>query len=360
MSLACPPQGPVELIRSIGFDSVVIQDLAKPPVHIVPSEDNDDNGSVHFRILKNAFRVGGSNGIFTQYHEAETGHTKCQYESLLPIIEGGVEDEYDYLDYEAYCMRRFNITVVDLWFPKHGGEADDNSNLLLELPELCRVNDSVDVVKDFEAAGLVQWTLKLWCQPECHQVEQQPFTIFLTSSSSSAITKKSSQQEEKEATLQAEKDKESDMEQDETEDNNDEDDEDEPYMSESPQLSSSDSMYAGSSSSGSSEEDADEPEDETTGGGSGHLSAEQVGDEEEPQQQRHQHYCSALDYPCGDSPNTVYMCHYSAKVGHQTFCVPEPDSDVVQYYPKDYCGPCVGGFGSTNNSDDGSSPKRIY
>lgn len=58
------------------------------------------------------------------------------------------------------------------------------------------------------------------------------------------------------------------------------------------------------------------------------------------------HFCSSEDYPCGDDSNLVHVCHYSAKDGYQTYCVPESDSDVVAYFPKDYCGPCVGGYGA--------------
>lgn len=56
------------------------------------------------------------------------------------------------------------------------------------------------------------------------------------------------------------------------------------------------------------------------------------------------HFCSSKDYPCGDDEGTVHVCHYSARHGYQTFCVPESDSDILLYYPKDYCGPCVGGY----------------
>jgi hypothetical protein len=61
-------------------------------------------------------------------------------------------------------------------------------------------------------------------------------------------------------------------------------------------------------------------------------------------------YCSAMDYPCGADGHFVNVCHYSTKEGYQTYCVPESDSDVISYMPKDYCGPCVGGFGGTKES----------
>jgi hypothetical protein len=56
------------------------------------------------------------------------------------------------------------------------------------------------------------------------------------------------------------------------------------------------------------------------------------------------HFCVIEDYPCGPSLDKVHVCHYSARDGYKTFCVPEADSDALRFYPKDYCGPCVGGY----------------
>jgi hypothetical protein len=61
------------------------------------------------------------------------------------------------------------------------------------------------------------------------------------------------------------------------------------------------------------------------------------------------HFCVSEDYPCGEDGDRVFVCHYSARDGYKTFCVPEPDSDVLAFYPKDYCGPCVGGYGGKIN-----------
>lgn len=59
-------------------------------------------------------------------------------------------------------------------------------------------------------------------------------------------------------------------------------------------------------------------------------------------------YCLSEDFPCeGDEANMVYVCHYSARKGYQTFCVPEADSDILRFYAHDYCGPCEGGQGVT-------------
>merc|ERR1712071_685245 len=47
-------------------------------------------------------------------------------------------------------------------------------------------------------------------------------------------------------------------------------------------------------------------------------------------------YCLSKDYPCeGEEDNMVYVCHYSARQGYQTFCVPEADSDILRFYPND-------------------------
>jgi len=56
------------------------------------------------------------------------------------------------------------------------------------------------------------------------------------------------------------------------------------------------------------------------------------------------HFCVIEDYPCGPDGDKVHVCHYSARDGYKTFCVPESDSDALRFYPKDYCGPCVGGY----------------
>merc|ERR1711933_404303 len=59
-------------------------------------------------------------------------------------------------------------------------------------------------------------------------------------------------------------------------------------------------------------------------------------------------YCRARDFPCEGGDNMVYACHYSGRQGYQTFCIPESDSEILRFYTKDYCGPCVGGYGGIN------------
>jgi hypothetical protein len=56
------------------------------------------------------------------------------------------------------------------------------------------------------------------------------------------------------------------------------------------------------------------------------------------------YYCSVDDFPCKGDGN-VHVCHYDSKRGYRTFCLPESDSEVIRFYPNDYCGPCIGGYG---------------
>jgi hypothetical protein len=55
-------------------------------------------------------------------------------------------------------------------------------------------------------------------------------------------------------------------------------------------------------------------------------------------------YCKKEEYPC-EGGTKVYVCHYSVFKGYSSFCVNEIDTDIIQFYPNDYCGPCVGGYG---------------
>jgi hypothetical protein len=54
-------------------------------------------------------------------------------------------------------------------------------------------------------------------------------------------------------------------------------------------------------------------------------------------------YCSTEDFPCQGAGN-VHVCHYDARRGYQTFCLPEADTEVLRFYSNDYCGPCVDGY----------------
>jgi hypothetical protein len=61
-------------------------------------------------------------------------------------------------------------------------------------------------------------------------------------------------------------------------------------------------------------------------------------------------YCVSEDFPCEvEGSDAVFVCHYSTSRGYQTFCIPETDSDILRFYPNDYCGPCEGGYGALRN-----------
>lgn len=85
-------------------------------------------------------------------------------------------------------------------------------------------------------------------------------------------------------------------------------------------------------------------EDEPVAPAYGSLPKAEFGQPKKTGEAKEGHFCSSVDYPCGEEPGHVNVCHYSAKHGYQTFCVPEADSDVLGWYPKDYCGSCVGGY----------------
>jgi len=70
---------------------------------------------------------------------------------------------------------------------------------------------------------------------------------------------------------------------------------------------------------------------------------------EHPHDDNEDHFCVVEDYPCGPNNDKVHVCHYSSRDGYKTFCVPEADSDALRFYPKDYCGACVG-FGNAHTA----------
>jgi len=60
-------------------------------------------------------------------------------------------------------------------------------------------------------------------------------------------------------------------------------------------------------------------------------------------------FCAHEDYPCkGEEDNMVHICHYSSQKGYQTFCIPEMDSDILQFDDRNHCGPCDGWVQNTN------------
>jgi hypothetical protein len=61
------------------------------------------------------------------------------------------------------------------------------------------------------------------------------------------------------------------------------------------------------------------------------------------------YYCSAEDFPCEGAGN-VHICHYGARRGYQTFCLPEADSEVLRFYSNDYCGACIRGYSHINTN----------
>jgi len=234
---------------------------------------------------------GGSiSNVFTQYHSGSFGETEC-------LEEENVENTVD-IDFMAQCMRATKISIVNLWLTDCS-ETDtfltgsDNA----EIPECCHPG---------EVCKTVQYTFKLPCVPEpCPEtaapIEQVDPLVPLGA------------------------------------------------MTEPPDVDSDRYEDVGGGPvrrhlSGNVRQAHDIIKEQKKREGSTREFEDIVGRAEE--NDLVDHFCVMEDYPCGSFGDKVHVCHYSARDGYKTFCVPEADSDALRFYPKDYCGPCVGGYAS--------------
>jgi hypothetical protein len=235
---------------------------------------------VGFKV-ENTFEFTASS-IFTEYHAGSFGETEC-------LEEENVENESSVeIEFVAQCMHHTKISIINVWVTDCG-EAntflDESDNA--EIPECCHPG---------EQCRTVQYTFKLPCVDPCP--EDEVTTLPITDS---PVPKPVSPPVS--APVNGGK-----------------------YGR--PNTYSSDPSGTRRNLK-KNEGDADEFESIT-----GHHEAANTDD----------HFCVVEDYPCGPDNDKVYVCHYSARDGYKTFCVPEPDSDALRFYPKDYCGPCVGGY----------------
>jgi hypothetical protein len=228
--------------------------------------------------------------IFTQFHEAPTGETECFEDSPFNTTR--------VTEYTAYCMHHVPITIVDIWVMDDS--VLDSGEDKAEVPECCHPGSNYN-------NPVVQYTFKLRCVTECPEIPVINSEPEINSVSepkaqrTSAVVNPGAVRREladKESTLRG-----SEL----------LDLQGEGLTAESPAFKDA----AGAAH-------ANEPSTEGNDG----------------------HFCVSEDYPCGENGDMVHVCHYSAKHGYQTFCVRESDSDVLRFYPKDYCGRCVGGYAS--------------
>lgn len=205
------------------------------------------------------------------------------------LEEENIQSHLEVDEYLATCMHNVPISIVNIWVVDGNrawfDEMDD-----AEVPECCHP-------PDFSSVPVVQYTFKLSCKDPCPTVARH-----LAAKTSS---------EEKKVNLHS-------------------------------KSSSSDKQFhveknkfvLPNESADQNSLRKDRP-------------SQVVSSSEPTIDARDGHFCVSEDYPCGENNDRVHVCHYSARDGYKTFCVPEADSDVLAFYKKDYCGPCVGGYGGS-------------
>merc|ERR1711907_565494 len=223
---------------------------------------------------------GTASSVFTQWHAGSFGETECVEDEN---VEKGVTIETEFL---AQCMHHTKVSIINVWITSCGDnsfldEIDD-----AEVPECCHPGDQ---------CRTVEYQFKLPCVNPCPDDD-----------------------EEGEGELPAAE------------------------SMEAPEGSYRQRHLAASSTHQKIAEHKKDKEIEMHAGTTEEFEA--IAGPVELQKYADDHFCAAEDYPCGPNGDKVYACHYSAKEGCKTFCVPESDSDALRFYPKDYCGPCVGGY----------------
>jgi len=205
------------------------------------------------------------------------------------LEEENVQAQVEADEYLATCMHKVPISIVNIWVVDYNrswfDEMDD-----AEVPECCHP-------PEFANVPVVQYTFKLSCADPCPSTARR-------------LTAKKNSDEEKKGNLSA-------------------------------KSSSYDNQVHGEKNKFGLPNESDQNsvrKDRQSG---------VVSTSEPSADAKDGHFCVTEDYPCGENNDRVHVCHYSARDGYKTFCVPEADSDVLAFYKKDYCGPCVGGYGGT-------------
>jgi len=299
---SCPPSDPI-LIANDG--ETMYPDL---PVTIT----HQNTTHVAFTV-ENTFGSTVSS-VFTEYHSGSFGETECLEEEN---VEHNSQVEIEFV---AQCMHHAKISVVNVWVT----DCDETLPFLdqadnAEVPECCHPG--------WKQCRTVQYTFKLPCVSPCPDDE-----VSVVNSKSLALNGGTAGPPIGASPVNG-----------------------------GPPIVGPPVNTGNENNSEGIKEDLTgrkEPFDDSTGneGGARRNLATTMKEEEsteefktltgyaEPNNSEEEgHFCVVEDYPCGNSNDeTVYVCHYSARDGYKTFCVPEPDSDALRFYPKDYCGPCVG------------------
>ena len=250
----------------------------------IPVKINFQNSTHVGFTVENTF--GGTiSSVYTQYQSGSFGQSEC-------LEEQNVEDVVS-MDFVAQCVRHTKLAIVNVWMSDCSDledtflETADNA----EIPECCYPG---------EECKTVQYTFKLPCVPEpCPEDEERaPRRLemirdeLLNQAKAPIATKLL-----------------------------------EPSLSPRAKETPSNSHLSAAAGIPSS-------------------FRERRSRHPSPFDESEDHFCVTEDYPCGDFGDKVHVCHYSARDGYRTVCLTEDESDALRFFPKDYCGPCVGGFAS--------------
>jgi len=305
----CPPSLPI-LIENQG-------DTMYPDLPVIITQQNTTH--VGFKV-ENTFASTVSS-IFTEYHSGSFGETECLEEEN---VEENAQVEVEFL---ATCMHHTHISVINVWvtdcddkLPPFLVEEDD-----AEIPECCHPSE--------QQCKTVQYTFKLPCISPCpDENDVSVFPIPEVPINKPPILEIPINKPIPEFPLnKPQPTQQVNGGQYRPSSNYNYNIGNEGGLRHRRRnLSAAADMAKKKNNSGSSEEEGSTEEFEAI---TGHNN-EPDNDED--------HFCVVEDYPCGPNNDKVHVCHYSSRDGYKTFCVPEADSDALRFYPKDYCGPCVG------------------
>jgi len=294
---AAPTEGPTSgpTTSPTASPSDVIEMVCAPPDPILISNDGETMYPAPPVVITSVntthvtFNVENTFGntassVFTEYHSGSFGETECLEEEN---VEQNAQIETEFV---AQCMVHTKISIVNIWVTDCSAATpflDQTDNA--EIPECCHAG---------EQCRTVQYTFKLPCVSPC---DDEASTLAPSSAPVPAPVS---------APVNG-------------------------GQFGRPDEYSTNSGGARRNLAEDKEGSTEKFESITTG-------------QTESNNAEDDHFCVNEDYPCGPNNNKVHVCHYSALDGYKTFCVPESDSDVLRFYPKDYCGPCVGGYGSSS------------
>jgi hypothetical protein len=301
----CPPSDPI-LVANEG-------ETMYPDLPVTITRQNTTH--VAFTV-ENTFGSTVSS-VFTEYHSGSFGETECLEEEN---VEQNSEVEIEFV---AQCMHHTKISIVNVWITDCNEalpflDQADNA----EVPECCHPG---------KECRTVQYTFKLPCVSPCPDDEVATKSPVSAPTGAPVNGGQFGRPDEYSTGNEATKSPTIAPISDPTAP---------PVNGE--QFGRPDELSTGNEGAGSRRNLAATNSNE--GSTEDFEALTERKKEAEPSDDSEEPFCVIEDYPCGPNNDKVYVCHYSARDGYKTFCVPEADSDALRFYPKDYCGQCVGGY----------------